>query len=207
MSSWALLNDNHKCPFYSDSSSTKTRNYGRKYICAVSSGRGPHASRFTPAVCLPHPCFSPHPGCVGWLCVYIQTSVLAFSHHFKTQMDVEFPHNQACLAAALTSCLGLTGLLMGAWAPLPGPSHYSRRFCYISCEARVPVPSASWLLAQADAYGLLGCIPTQQTESPSRAIPAGIKPKFIKHLLTLHVGQESPLVSLSPQQLGRFFVS
>ena len=47
-----------------------------------------------------------------------------------------------------------------------------------------------------------GCIPTQQTGSPRTTVPAGIKPKFIKHLRTLYIGQESPLMK-SPNSWGK----
>lgn len=120
---------------------------------AIGGDLGPHASCFTSTISLLNQCSSPLPSCVGWICVYIQTSALVFSPHFKTHLDREL------FLAPKPTWLGSwhsaysDRLVNEGWALLPGSSRYSRRFCYISLETTVP--SISWLLVQPDAYGLL----------------------------------------------------
>lgn len=151
MSSWAPLSYNHKSqmPFHSDSTSTQKRNYshhGRKYISTISEWKGPGVHMLP--VCFPPFAYwisaFPTP-LLCWLnlCIYPDICFGFFSSFHSPCAYKAFPCTQAHLAGTLTSSL-FWQAVNGAWALLPGPSCYLRRFCYTSLETTLP--SISWLL-------------------------------------------------------------
>lgn len=150
MSSWAPFNANHKCPFHSDSTSTKIRNsshYGRKYNCIISKWKGPGVHMLPESPSLFAYWINAFPlTLVVWVeSMYIYRHLFWFSLIISKPIWMEsFSLHLSPLGWSSDILPSFDRLVNGGWALLPGPSRYSRRFCYVSFETTVP--SISWLL-------------------------------------------------------------
>lgn len=103
----------------------------------------------------------------------------------------------------LTFCLTLTGLSTEAELCYLDPLATQGGSAIYHLKPQLhPSLDFSSRLMPMDSFG---CIPILQTESPWIATPAGIKPKFIKHLWTLQLDKRVP--SGSHPTAGEFFVS
>lgn len=136
------------------------------------------------------------------LCIYPDICFGFLSPFKNTSGYRAFPCTQALLAEVLTFCLVLTVLSMKAeLSYLDPPTIQEGSAIYHLKPQFHPSLDFYYSLMPKDSFG---CVPTQQIKSPWIAIPAGIKPKFIKHLWTLYVGLQENSLMKSPNSWPRF---
>lgn len=193
--------------FIQISTSTKTRNnshYGRKYICSISNWRGPGSTCFL--LHLHHfpteSMFFPSPQ-LCWLNLYISRHLLWFSLLILKPIWIEsFSLHPSPLGWGPDILPILTGSSMKAeLCYLDPPATQGGSAIYHLKPQFHPSLDFQYSLMPMDSFG---CVPTQKIESPWIAIPAGIKPKFIKYLWTLYIGLQENSLMKSPNSWGSF---